>query len=147
MKVILLEEVKHLGGIGDVVNVARGYGRNYLIPLRYAVEEGKRAGAFLKVIEQKKKRLSRQKEACEELKEKLEELRLHFVRKAGNNDKLFGSVTHQHIADELSKKGFEIDKRKIREKAPLKTIGEHVVEIRLHPEVLAEVTLEIAKEE
>ena len=147
MEVILLENIEHLGSVGDKVKVASGYGRNYLIPLKKAIQVTKKNVAYLmKQAELKKKKLGKVKEEMEKVKEELEGITLNFVRKTGENDKLFGSVTHGDIADELKKKGFTVDKKKIHEENPLKTVGEHKVTVKLHPEVSAVVSVMITAE-
>ncbi|MBF0273915.1 MAG: 50S ribosomal protein L9 [Nitrospinae bacterium] len=145
MEVILLENVDNLGAVGDKVRVASGYGRNYLIPLKKAVLVTKKNFASLmKQAELKKKKLGKEKEALEAIKEKLDGVVLAFSRKSGENEKLFGSVTHGDIADALKDKSFDVDKKKIHELTPLKTVGEHQVEIKLHPEVTATIMVTIA---
>jgi large subunit ribosomal protein L9 len=136
MEVILKEDVNKLGNRGDVVKVADGYGRNYLLPGKLAIE----ATANNKsVIEQMKgssiRKLAKEKIESEELSKKLEAVELVFERKVGENDHLFGSVTSGDIAHQLEQKGYLIDRRKISLEEPLKTLGEFHVPIKLHREV------------
>src|SRR5277367_56721 len=136
MEVILKEDVLKLGHRGDVVKVADGYGRNYLLPGKLAIEA---TLANKAVIEQMKgsavRKLAKEKIESEELSKKLEAVELVFERKVGENDHLFGSVTSGDIAHQLEEKGYIIDRRKISLEEPLKTLGEFHVPIKLHREV------------
>ena len=136
MEVILKEDINKLGNRGDVVKVADGYGRNYLLPGKLAIEATANNKA---VIEQMKgssiRKLAKEKIESEELSKKLEAVELVFERKVGENDHLFGSVTSGDIAHQLEEKGYTIDRRKISLEEPLKTLGEFHVPIKLHREV------------
>ncbi len=136
MEVILKEDVNKLGHRGDVVKVADGYGRNYLLPGKLAIEATANNKA---VIEQMKgssiRKLAKEKIESEELSKKLEAVELVFERKVGENDHLFGSVTSGDIAQQLAEKGYTIDRRKISLEEPLKTLGEFHVPVKLHREV------------
>jgi len=136
MEVILKEDVTKLGNRGDVVKVADGYGRNYLLPGKLAIEATANNKA---VIEQMKgssiRKLAKEKIESEELSKKLEAVELVFERKVGENDHLFGSVTSGDIAQQLEEKGYTVDRRKISLEEPLKTLGEFHVPIKLHREV------------
>jgi large subunit ribosomal protein L9 len=136
MEVILKEDVTKLGHRGDVVKVADGYGRNYLLPGKLAIEA---TTANKAVIEQMKasavRKLAKEKVVAEDLQGKLDEVELVFERKVGENDHLFGSVTSADIAQQLEQKGFAIDRRKIALEEPLKSLGEFHVPIKLHREV------------
>jgi large subunit ribosomal protein L9 len=144
MEVILKEDINKLGHRGDVVKVADGYGRNYLLPTKLAIEA---TVANRAVIEQMKSSAIRKSHAekggAEELAAKLNELTLTFERKTGENDHLFGSVTSQDIAHELEVQGYKVDRRKIHLEEPLKTIGEFHVPIKLHREVSAHLQVTI----
>jgi large subunit ribosomal protein L9 len=144
MEVILKEDINKLGHRGDVVKVADGYGRNYLLPTKLAIEA---TIANRAVIEQMKASAIRKSHAekggAEELAAKLNELTLTFERKTGENDHLFGSVTSQDIAHELELQGYKVDRRKIHLEEPLKTIGEFHVPIKLHREVSAHLQVTI----
>ena len=144
MEVILKEDVNKLGHRGDVVKVAAGYGRNYLLPSKLAMEA---TPANKAVIEQMKasaiRKSASEKGGAEELAGKLNELVLTFERKTGENDHLFGSVTSQDIAHQLEEQGFKIDRRKIHLDEPLKTTGEFHVPVRIHREVTAHVQVTI----
>jgi large subunit ribosomal protein L9 len=147
MKVILKSDVERLGKTGDVVNVAVGYARNYLFPQGKALEASARN---MEVIEVEKKNIAktqeRKKLESEALAEKLEQLSLTISKQAGENDKLFGTVTAMEIAAALEKEGQVIDKRKIVLEEPIKTLGIYSIPIRLHAEVTAQVKVWVVKE-
>jgi large subunit ribosomal protein L9 len=147
MKVILKSDIERLGKIGEVVNVAAGYARNYLFPQGKALEASARN---MDVIEVEKKSLAkaqeRKKAESGVLAEKLEQLSLTISKQAGEKDKLFGTVTAMEIAGALEKEGLEIDKRKILLEEPIKTLGIYSVPIRLHAEVTAQVKVWVVKE-
>ena len=147
MEVILKEDVTALGSRGDVVKVAEGYGRNFLLPRKLAIEA---SAGNKKVIEQMKaatvRRSAKEKTAAEELAKQFEGLSVSFQRKSGENDQLFGSVTSGDIADALTKKSFNIDRRKIQLHEPLKALGEFTVPVKLHKEVTAHLKVVIEKD-
>jgi large subunit ribosomal protein L9 len=144
MEVILKEDVNKLGHRGDVVKIADGYGRNYLLPGKFAIEATANNKA---VIEQMKgssiRKLAKEKVIAEDLAKKLEVVELIFERKVGENDHLFGSVTSGDIAHQLEEKGFSVDRRKISLEEPLKTLGEFHVPIKLHREVTSHLKVTI----
>src|SRR5450432_418505 len=147
MEVILKEDVTALGSRGDVVKVAEGYGRNFLLPRKLAIEA---SAGNKKVIEQMKaasvRRSAKEKTQAEELSKQFDGLSVSFQRKSGENDQLFGSVTSGDIADALAKKSFNIDRRKIQLHEPLKTLGEFTVPVKLHKEVTAHLKVVIEKD-
>ena len=147
MEVILKEDVDKLGSRGDVVKVAEGYGRNYLLPRKLAIEA---TTANKAVIEQMKaaalRRTAKEKGDAEQLAKQFAGVAVSFTRRTGEHDQLFGSVTSADIAHELEHKGFTVDRRKIQLNEPLKTLGEHHVQLKLHKEVLVPITVRIAKE-
>jgi large subunit ribosomal protein L9 len=147
MEVILKEDVPKLGSRGDVIKVADGYGRNYLLPRKLAIEATQ---ANKKVIEQMKsaavRRQQRDKTEAEALARQLEEVTLVFQRRSGEHDQLFGSVTSSDLAEGLAAKGFTVDRRKIHLDEPLKMLGEFKVPVRLFREVTATLKVEIQKE-
>ena len=147
MEVILKEDVAALGSRGDVVKVADGYGRNFLLPHKLAIEA---SAGNKKVIEQMKaasvRRSAKEKTQAEELAKQFEGLSVSFQRKSGENDQLFGSVTSGDIADALAKKSFNLDRRKIQLHEPLKTLGEFVIPVKLHKEVTAHLKVVIEKD-
>ena len=147
MEVILKEDVPKLGNRGDVIKVAEGYGRNYLLPHKLAIEANAGNKA---VIEQMKaasvRRSAKEKSEAEALAKQFDGLEISFTRKSGENDQLFGSVTSGDIAEALEKKSFHIDRRKIQVHEPLKTIGEFTIPVKLHKDVTTHLKVVIGKE-
>jgi len=147
MEVILKEDVVKLGSRGDVVKVAAGYGRNYLLPKKLAIEAN---AANKAVVAQMKasavRRNAKEKAGAEELAKQIDAVVVNFTRKAGEGDHLFGSVTSSDIAAELTKKGFDIDRRKIQLHEPLKQLGDFTIAVKLHREVTAHFKVVIEKE-
>ena len=144
MEVILKEDVANLGHRGDVVKVADGYGRNFLLPRKLALQA---TLANKAVIEQMKvaaaRRSATEKAQAEELVVKLEPVVLSFTRKSGDSGQLFGSVTSADIAADLESKGFDVDRRKIQLTEPLKSLGDYTVAIKLHREVTAHIKVHV----
>ena len=144
MEVILKEDVNKLGHRGDVVKVADGYGRNYLLPEKLAIEAN---AANKTVIEQMKasavRKSVKEKAGAEQLATQLSEVELVFERKVGENEHLFGSVTSGDIAHALELKGYTIDRRKIALDEPLKSLGEYHVPVKLHREVTSHVKVTV----
>jgi len=147
MEVILRDDIKTLGKAGDLVRVKPGYARNFLLPkgLAYEATEGnkKRIVAETKA---RNVRLAAEKDAAVAVAAGLAAVSLSFTRKAGEEGKLFGSITSQDIADSLAAQGQAVDKRKIELTHPIKSVGEHTVIVRLHPEVHADVRVTVAAE-
>ena len=147
MEVILKEDVAKLGSRGDVVKVAEGYGRNYLLPRKLAIQATDSNKA---VIAQMKaaalRRSAKEKAQSEELAKQFEGVSLSFTRKSGEHDQLFGSVTSIDLSEGLAKKGFNVDRRKIQLHEPLKTLGEFSVPVKLHKDVTAHLKVVIEKE-
>ena len=148
MEVILKEDVLKLGHRGDVVKVADGYGRNYLLPEKLAIEA---TPANKAVIEQMKasaiRKSAKEKVDAEAVAQQLNEVELVFERKAGEHEHLFGSVTSSDIAHALEAKGYTVDRRKIALDDPLKTIGEYHVPVKLHREVTSHVKVTVKGEQ
>lgn len=148
MEVILRDHIPNLGRVGEIVTVKDGYARNYLIPhgLAYQATEGNK-----RRIESEAKhqaiRLAEQKADADAVAARLADVELHFTAKAGEGDKLFGSITTGDIAVQLKERGFPIDKRLIELREPIRLIGAHPVTIRLHPDVRAEIRVWVAKED
>ena len=144
MEVILKEDVNKLGHRGDVVKVADGYGRNYLLPEKLAIEA---TAANRAVIEQMRasavRKSAKEKAGAEQLATQLSEVELVFERKVGENEHLFGSVTSGDIAHALETKGYTIDRRKIALDEPLKSLGEYHVPVKLHREVTSHVKVTV----
>ena len=147
MEVILKEDVEKLGHRGDIVKVAEGFGRNFLLPRKLAIEASKANKA---VIEQMKaaavRKSAKEKTGAEALAQQLNEVQLTFERKTGEKDHLFGSVTSYDVAVALEGKGFKIDRRKVHLDDPLKSLGEFHVPVKLHREVTAHVKVTVNRE-
>ena len=147
MEVILREHVEHLGRRGDVVKVAAGYGRNYLLPRKLA----------LVVTDNNRRQIDREKKlaevrdmedqrAAEAVAERIGQIEIEIARRVGDNDTLYGSVTSADVAQALKAKGFDIDKRKIQMPEPLKALGENTIPIKIHHGVLAQVKVRVVAE-
>ena len=147
MEVILRDHIEKLGRRGEIVKVADGYARNYLLPRKLALPA---TDANKKWVERERKlaeaRDQEERTAAEAIAARLVALELVITRKTGEHDQLYGSVTNADIADALAAKGFEIDRRKILLPDPLKTLGETTVPVKLHREVTAPVRVVVAKE-
>jgi len=147
MEVILRETIDSLGRAGQVVKVADGYARNYLLPrkLAYLATPGN-----LKVIESERQSLvrkeARQSEDAEKLRQLLDRVEITIRRKVGEHDTLYGSVTNSDIADELEKKGFAVEKRKIHMEDHIKSLGEFSVPVRLFKDVTAHIKVKVEPE-
>ena len=147
MEVILREDVRTLGKAGDLVKVKPGYARNFLLPqgLAYEATEGNRK-RILAEAKARASRLAEEKSGAETIARALGGVSITLARKAGEGERLFGSITAQDVADALAAKGHAVDKRKIELEHPIKTIGHHTVPVRLHHEVMAEVRLTVVAE-
>lgn len=148
MKIILLDNVEKLGRKGDVLEVAAGFARNYLIPRKLAMEV---TPSNLKMVEiqQKalKKKLEKERLTYQELIKKLNEVSLTFKRRSSEKDVIFGSVSAADIHEELTRLGFEIDKKKIMLDEPIKRLGTFTVTIKVYHEDKAEIKIMVVKEE
>ena len=145
MKVILTADLPNVGDVGQVVDVADGYGRNYLIPRGFAILAT--PGNERSLAQQQKARLAREaKNKAEALATQLQALLLSIAKKTGEGERLYGSVTSMDIADLIKARGISLDRRRIMLDTPLKTLGTHKVPIRLHPDVVAEVAVAVTKE-
>jgi large subunit ribosomal protein L9 len=148
VRLILREDVPGLGEAGDLVSVKVGYARNYLLAQERAIlaTESK-----IKQLDHNKRvvsdKLAKEMKDLEALRDRLQALELEVVAKAGEEGKLFGSVTSAQVADLLAEKGFEIDRRKIALREHIKDVGEHTVPVRLRNELVAEITLKVSAEE
>lgn len=145
MQVVLLQDVPKIGKKGDIINVAEGYARNYLFPRNLAspASEGK-----LKEISTQRKtqadKKSKQEDQARELAAKISDLTVKLRAKVGDAGRLFGAISNKDIADGLkSQHGFDIDKKKIVLKDPIKTLGSHKIAIKIHPVAQAEITVEV----
>lgn len=146
MKVILREDVDGVGNIGDVLEVARGFARNYLIPRNQAVEATSRS---LKLVEHSKRviaeKAKKEKAALEEHAKKVSAISVTMPVNVGKDDRLFGSVTSKDIAEALAAQGIDVDRRKIQLPHPIKDLGTVKVPIRLHSQVTAEISVTVIK--
>ncbi len=148
MKVILKENMDNLGHIGDIVKVAPGYARNYLIPKGFAIEATtKNAKALDHAKRQMEYKKNKVLEQAKQLAARIEGLALNLVHQAGEEGKLFGSVTNMELAEQLKAQGFEIDRKKIALAEPIKQVGEYTVAVKIHPEVTANLKVNITKAE
>ncbi len=147
MKIILKENIENLGSKGDIVNVAAGYGRNYLLPKKLALEV---TSSNMKMIEMEqaslKKNLEKDRVSYQGAIQKLNEVSFSFERKAGEKDAIFGSVSIADIKEELDKLGFEIEKKKILLKEPIKRLGNYTVPIKVFLEDSAEIKIQVIPE-
>jgi len=147
MEVILREDIRTLGKAGELVKVKPGYARNYLLPkgLAYEATEGnrKRIAAEAKAREA---RMAEERTAAQAVAAKLNDVSITLARKAGEESRLFGSITAQDIADALAAAGHQVDKRKIELEHPIKTLGFHRVPVRILQDVHAEVRLTVVAE-
>ncbi len=147
MRIVLREDVEKLGTRGDVVTVADGYARNYLLPQKIAFLA---TGENLKRVEKEKKvlklRLIQERDDAQRLAEKLASISCTIVKKAGEEETLYGSVTSADIASALEKEGILMDKRKVLLAEPIKALGIYTVPVKLHPEVDAEVKVWVVRE-
>ena len=147
MELILREDVDKLGRRGDVVKVADGYGRNFLLPRRLAMAVTSANKAMIgKEKKANEARQAKEKAEFESLAARIAGLRFIAPRKVGENEHLYGSVTSGDVGEFLKSKGIEIDKRKVQLEEAIKQLGEHEVKIRLHPEVVASLKLLVTKE-
>lgn len=148
MKVILTENISSLGEIGQVVNVAPGYGRNYLLPHGLALEA---TGKNVRDLEHKKRLLAQKRQKVREemlsLAEKLNQVRLTMSRKVTEGSKLYGSVNASDILDALQERGFDLPRRSLHLEQPIKQLGEFTIPVRVDAQITAQVNLLIEKEE
>jgi large subunit ribosomal protein L9 len=147
MEIILREDVERLGSRGDVVKVAAGYARNFLLPKKMAVAATE---SNKKIVEQERqahlRKETKLKSEAEDLSKLLAGVSVTISQKAGENDQLFGSVTSKDVAEALEKQNYTIDRRRILLEEPIKQLGEHKVNVRLHKDVTTEITVNVIKE-
>ncbi|MBI4690027.1 MAG: 50S ribosomal protein L9 [Nitrospirae bacterium] len=147
MKLILKEDVKNLGKMGDIVNVADGYAKNFLVPKKLALEaiteNIKALEHQKKVIQEKAKKI---KNASKDLAERITAMSLSLKAKAGEEEKLFGSITSMDIAEALKSEGIEIDRKKILLDEPIKRLGSYTVSIKIHSEITAQLNITVVPE-
>jgi len=146
MKVILKENVEHLGHIGDIVKVAPGYARNYLLPKGFAIEATEKNA---KALEHAKRHLEYKKnrvlEAAKQVAAKIESLTIAIAHQAGADDRLFGAVTNMELAELLKAQGVEVDRKRIVLDEPIKHLGDFTAVVKLHPEVAATLKVSVTK--
>ncbi len=148
MKVILTSDVEKVGNLGDVIEVKKGFARNFLMPRKLAVEVSEHNLTLMKGRKKKhEKKLEMEKTSAVEQKQKLDGISITMRKKAGENDVLFGSVTTAEIEKELEAKGVSVEKRKIHLEEPIKRLGEFTAKIKLFKEVEAEIKIQVLKEE
>ena len=147
MEVILREDIEKLGSRGDLVKVASGYARNFLLPNRMAVAA---TDANRKIVDQERqahlRKEAKLKGEAEDLSKLINGVSVTITQKAGEQDQLFGSVTSKDVGDALAAKNFTIDRRKIQMDEPIKQLGEFKVPVRLHKDVIAEITVLVVRE-
>ncbi|MBW2027566.1 MAG: 50S ribosomal protein L9 [Deltaproteobacteria bacterium] len=147
MRVILRQDMSELGLEGDIVNVADGYARNYLIPKGIALEANRQN---IKFFETQKKKIEikrlRATEEAEKIKERLADVVVTIAQKAGEEERLYGSVTSMDIAGHLEKQGITIDRKKIVLEKPIKALGEYEVPIKIYPGVVGSIKVEVVQE-
>jgi large subunit ribosomal protein L9 len=147
MEVILREHVDNLGRRGDIVKVAEGYARNFLLPRKLALAV---TDANKRQIERERKvaeaREAEEKGQAEALAQRLTQIEIEIARRVGENDTLYGSVTSADVAHALQAKGFEIDKRKIQMPDPIKALGDTTVPVKIHREVVAQIRVKVVAE-
>ncbi len=148
MEVILREEIEKLGKRGDLVKVAAGYARNYLLPKKLAVTATE---SNKKIVEQEKqahlRRDAKEVSEAQDLGKLMGSVSISIAQKAGENDQLFGSVTAGDIASALEKQGYNVDRRKVHLEEPIKQLGEHKVTVRLHRDVSIDVPVHVVRED
>ena len=148
MKVILTSDVEKIGSLGDVIEVKKGFARNFLMPRKLAVEVSAHNLALMENRKKKhQKKLELEKISAIEQKQKFEGVAIVIRKKAGENDVLFGSVTTAEIEKELAAKGLTVEKKKIHLEEPIKRLGDFTAKIRLFKEVDAEIKIQVLKEE
>jgi len=146
MKVLMKQDVPKIGKKGELLEVKEGYARNFLLPNGLAVEA---SGGALKQHQQEKaaqdRRKADEKQQAVDLAKKIEGLVIALKHKAGEEGRLFGSITSAEIAEALKQKGFDVDKKKIHLEDPIRLVGDYTVKIKLHPEVSAELPVKVEK--
>jgi large subunit ribosomal protein L9 len=148
MEVILMQDLRHTGSRGEVVNVKPGFARNYLFPNGYALEA---TPGNLKVFDQQKKKIEikheKERSSAAEVAEQIEGTEIEIAKRVGESETLYGSVTAAEIAEALENAGISVDRRRVDLEGGIKTLGDHKVRIELHSEVVAEITVTVIAEE
>lgn len=144
MKVILVKDVEGWGSLGDMIEVKRGFARNYLLPKGLAVEATKENIKHIQnLLAQKARKLQREKERAAELAKQIDGLQIEIERPIGVTGKMYGSVTTADIVEKLKEKGFDIDRKKVMLRNPIRNLGGYNIQIRLHPEVSATIRVDV----
>jgi large subunit ribosomal protein L9 len=147
MKVILMEDIKKIGKMGQIVDVANGFARNYLVPKGLAVEANTKNIRSVehekKIVHEKARKL---KDSAQDLSSKISAMTITIKAKAGEEGKLFGSVTTMDIAEALNSEGIEIDKKRISLEEPIKRLGSYFVSVKLHHEVSVQLNIQVIEE-
>jgi large subunit ribosomal protein L9 len=147
MKVVLTKDVEGWGTIGDVIEVKKGFARNYLIPRGLALELTEENKRFIdNILAQKARKLQREKEKALELAKKLNGVEIEIRKPIGVTGKMYGSVTISDIAEKLKEKGIEVDKKKIMLRSPIRNLGSYNIQVKLHPEVSATIKVHVVPE-
>jgi len=148
VKVVLCDHVEHLGDRGDIVSVAAGYARNYLLPKRLALAA---TSGNLRTLEHQRRvwevKETREADEARAMAQRLSAIELTTTKKAGESGTLFGSVTSSEIAELLAAKGVELDRRRILLAEPIKSLGAHVIGVKLHRQVAGEIRIEVVNEQ
>ena len=148
MKVILKQDVENVGRKGDIINVSAGYGRNFLLPRQLALEVTPSNMKMVEIERQAlKKKVEQERLSYQGLIQKLNAVRLTFVRKAGEKDMIFGSVSASDIKASLDGLGFDIDKKKIVLDEPIKRLGNYIIPVKVYHDDKADVKIEVVKDE
>ncbi|ACD67290.1 MAG TPA: 50S ribosomal protein L9 [Sulfurihydrogenibium sp.] len=147
MKVVLTKDVEGWGTIGDVIEVKKGFARNYLIPRGLALELTEENKRFIdNILAQKARKLQREKEKAFELAKKLNGVEIEIERPIGVTGKMYGSVTTSDITEKLKEKELEVDKKKIMLRSPIRNLGSYNIQVKLHPEVSATIKVHVVPE-
>ncbi len=148
MKVILKQDVENVGRKGEIINVSAGYGRNYLLPRKLALEVTPSNMKMVEIERQAlKKKVEQERLSYQGLIQKLNDVRLTFVRKAGEKDMIFGSVSASDVKASLDELGFDIDKKRIVLEEPIKRLGNYIVPVKVYHDDKADVRIEVVKDE
>lgn len=148
MKVVLIKDFEGYGVFGDVINVKDGFARNYLIPRGIALPVTEGNLRHVKgIMSQRARKLQKEKEKAQALAKKLEGIMVEILRRVGEKGKIFGSVTAQEIAQALKERGFDVDRKRVMLKNPIKDVGIYTVTLKLHPEVSVDIKVEVKPSE
>jgi len=147
MKVVLTKDIEGWGTIGDIIEVKKGFARNYLIPRGLALELTEENKRFIdNILTQKARKLQREKEKALELAKKLNGVEIEIERPIGVTGKMYDSVTTSDITEKLKEKGIEVDKKKIMLRSPIRNLGSYNIQVKLHPEVSATIKVHVVPE-